>query len=143
MPVGGRPSLAKILLMYFSVALWLTFSAWAIIGPYYADLRVRGLGVPGDVGERLGEREVGNGLGARRAPGGHVDPQRDRQRGRGPRSRSARVQTAVVEHGRVQAADQLAQPGDGLDGLFMRLLDRAAGCKRRARSSRSLIYKPP
>ena len=38
-----------------------------------------------------------------------------------------RVQPAVVEHGRVQAADELAQLGEGLHGLVVRLLDGPPG----------------
>jgi hypothetical protein len=37
-----------------------------------------------------------------------------------------RVQAAVVEHGRVQAADELAQLGQGLGGLVVGLLDHLA-----------------
>ena len=52
-------------------------------------------------------------LGAHR--GRHVHLQPDRQRRAGHDAGQGRVEAAVVEHGRVQAADQLAQLGQRLD----------------------------
>ena len=49
--------------------------------------------------------------------------------GRGPRGDAGerRVEALVVEHGRVQAADEVAQLLERLLGLLVRLLDRLAG----------------
>ena len=62
----------------------------------------------------------------------HVDAQPDRQRRPGDDPGQRRVQPAVVEHGRVQAADELAQLGQRRLGLVVRRRRWPAGRARRA-----------
>ena len=100
-------------------------------GALHDDFGLARLGVLGDVGQALGDHEVGDRLDHGRGPAGqvHGKPDRDRHPGRHPGQRG--VQPAVLQHGRVQAADQVAQfrqrglgllvrLGDGLPGAFSR-----------------------
>src|SRR5699024_8162086 len=76
-----------------------------------------GVRVLGDVGERLGDDEVHGAfhLGRRSVIGGDVDVDRD---GRAPRQcGEGRVESAFGEHGRVQAAGEVAQFDDGSSRL--------------------------
>ena len=89
---------------------------------------VRRLGVLGDVGQRLGDREVGGRLDRRRAagPSGSVDDL-DRQRRAGDERRDRRREPALGQHRGVDAARQLAQLGRGLRQLLADALEERAG----------------
>ncbi len=101
--------------------------AQSVAGAFDGDLGVVGVGVLGDVGECLGDDEVGDGLDAGRATGRDVDAQPHgewracRDPGQGC------VEAAVVDDGWVQAADEVAQLGEGLGGLVVGLLDGMPG----------------
>jgi hypothetical protein len=90
-----------------------------VAGPLYDHLGLAGLGVLGDVGQALGDHEVGDRLdrGWRTARQVHGQPDRDRHPRRNARQR--RVQAAVLQHGRVQAADQVAEFGQGRLGVLV------------------------
>ena len=91
------------------------------------DLRLAGPGVLGDVGERLGHHEVGDRLHRGLRPHRHVDVHVHRDRAQRGQAGQGGVQAALGEHRRVHAADQVAQLGQGLLGLGMRLVDQAPG----------------
>lgn len=73
----------------------------------------------GDIGQRLGDHEVGDRLHRGRHPPLQPDVEADRQRGAGRDAGERRIQPAVLQHHRMQAADQVAQLGDGGLGLLM------------------------
>jgi len=82
-----------------------------------------GVAVLGDVGEQLGRAEVGDGLDRGRRALGQVDDEFNGHvaaRGEGGK----RGAEAVVEHGRVDAAGQVAQLGDGLLGTAVGGVDQ-------------------
>ena len=90
------------------------------------------VGVLGGVGEGLGDDEVRGGLrgrarAAQRRRVGDVDADRDRAAGgqRGQRG----VEAAVGEDGRVDAADQVAQLGERLLDLAVRVLQGGGGLR--------------
>jgi hypothetical protein len=83
-------------------------------------------GVLGRVGQGLGDHEVGGRLDRPgQPPGGHLDP--DRNRRAGGQGGDGRVQAPVGEHGRVDAAGQVAQLGQGPLGLLVGLADQGGG----------------
>ena len=92
--------------------------------------RAAGLGVLGDVGQGLGHEEVGDRLGARAGAARQVDVDGHRHRAaRGERAHG-RVQTAVGQHGGVDAAGEVAQLDERLLGLAVRLRDEPLGVHR-------------
>ena len=92
--------------------------------------------VLGHVGERLGDDEVGHGLHAGRGGPWRIHTQPDRQRGARREAGQGRVQAPVVEHGRMQAADELAHLSKHQYGLIVRISDRLA------HGSRALVKRP-
>jgi len=82
--------------------------------------------VLGHVGERLGDDEVGGRLDRGRQP---ADVRLDRHghRASGRERRERRVQAAVGQDRRVDAADELAQLREGRLRLLVRLVEQAAG----------------
>jgi hypothetical protein len=101
------------------------------------DGRRAGLGVLGHVGQRLGRDEVGGGLDGRaqRLPLElPVDLHRD-GRARGERLQRG-AQAVVGEHGRMDAAGELAQLADRLLGLLARLSDQLRRARRVVLQSR-------
>ena len=88
---------------------------------------VRRLGVLGDVGQRLGDREVGGRLGRRRQPVLRQLDDVDRQRRARDERRDRGRQAALGQHGRVDAARQLAQLGRGVGQLLADALEERAG----------------
>ena len=92
-----------------------------------------GLGVFGDVGERLGDGEVDRGLDCGRdafARHAYVD----RQRRAGGQARQCRRESPVVERRGVDAVREVAQLGESLLELLVRLVDeRRSGCAARPR----------
>ena len=79
-----------------------------VAGPRDRDRRGRGLGVAGDVGERLGDHEVGGALDRRRRPLGHVDVEAHRHRRAGHDGGEGGVEAPVLEDHGMDAADQVA-----------------------------------
>jgi hypothetical protein len=95
-----------------------------VADPLHDHLGLAGLGVLGDVGQALGDDEVGDRLDrGRRTVFGprqvHGQPDRDRHPRRN--ARQGRVQAPVRQHGRVQAADQVAEFGEGRLGILVGL----------------------
>ena len=86
-----------------------------------------GLGVAGDVGQRLGDHEVGRRLDRRRQPlaRGREDLDRDRRAVGEASERGA--EAAVGEHDGVDAAGQLAQLGGRRRQLLHRLVEQLGG----------------
>ena len=80
-------------------------------------------GVLGDVGEALGDHEVGHRLDRGRRAARHVHGQPDRDRHPRGHPGQGGIQAAVLEHRRVQAADQVAELGQGGLGLLVGLRD--------------------
>ena len=79
-----------------------------------------------DVGQCLGDTEVGDGLDGRRRPAHHVDPHRHRNR-RARRQRGQRgVQPSVGQHRRVDPPGHLADLDDGVLRRLMGPLDQLA-----------------
>jgi hypothetical protein len=85
--------------------------------------RVAGAGVLGDVGERLGDGEVRDRLHGGPRPDRHVDLDGDRDGAARGEAGQRRVEAAVGEHRRVDAADQFAELDEGGLGLGVRLVD--------------------
>ena len=92
-----------------------------------ADRRRLGLGVAGDVGQRLGDDEVGGRLDRRRQPLGRRLDDLDRDRGAAGEPAQRRREAAVAEHDGVDAAGQLAQLGGRRRELGHRLVEQLAG----------------
>jgi hypothetical protein len=92
-----------------------------VAGSLHDHLRLAGLGVLGDVGQALGDYEVGDRLDRGRRAAGQVHGQPDRDRHPRRDAGQRRVQAPVLQHGRVQAADQVAQLGERRLGLIVRL----------------------
>ena len=91
------------------------------------DLGVAGAGVLGHVGERLRHHEVGDRLHRGLRPDRHVDVHVDRDRAERGQAGQRRVEAAVGQHRRVHAPDEVAQLGEGLLGLDVRLVDEFPG----------------
>ena len=89
-----------------------------------------GLRVAGDVGERLGDDEVGGRLDRRRQPLARRLEDLDRDRRAVGEAAERRRQPAVGEHGGVDAAGQLAQLGGRLVELLHRLVEQLGGRRR-------------
>ena len=101
-----------------------------------------GARVLGDVGQRLGDEEVGDRLGvAAPARCGQVDVDRDRHRAARGEGGDGGVQAAVGQHRRVDAAGEVAQLDERLLGLAVGLVDQplrdAPGPRSRGRGRAS------
>jgi hypothetical protein len=83
------------------------------------DFRVRGVRVPGHVGDQLRRAEVRDRRDRLRWPDGQVDPRAHRQAGTAGQGLQRHVQP-VVEGRRVDAANQVAQLGDRRPGVAQR-----------------------
>ena len=79
--------------------------------------------VLGDVGEQLGDAEVGDGLDRGGRPLGQIDDHLDRQVAAGG-ERGERGAESFVQHRRVDAAGQVAQLADRLHGASVGRIDQ-------------------
>ena len=96
----------------------------------HVDRRVAGVAVLGDVGERLGDDEVGGGLDRRRRAVGERDVDLDRHRAAGGERRQRGVEPTVGQHRRVDAAHEVAQLADRQLGLLVGADDQLGGAGR-------------
>ena len=85
------------------------------------------LAVPGDVGQRLADREVRGDLDRARQAARQGDVDVDLDRGAAGGVGDGGPQATVGQDLRVDAADQLAQLGEGLLRLLLRLVDACGG----------------
>ena len=83
-----------------------------------------GAGVLGDVGERLGNGEIGDRLDGGPRPDRHVYLERDRDGAARGQAGQRRVEAPVGEHRRVDAPYQVTQLDEGGLGLGVRLVDQ-------------------
>ena len=90
-----------------------------VVAPDDRDRGPRGVGVLGDVGQRLRDDEIGGALDGRGRALGHVDRQGDGHGRAGDDRGQGGVEAPVLEDRRMEAADQLAQLGQGRLGVVV------------------------